>query len=82
MSDLEVRIDRTGRLLIPVAVRRVLALRPGATLLLQMREGGFELLTREAALQRARQLVRRHIPKGAKLTDGLLRERRREVDRD
>ena len=81
MESQSVRLDSAGRVLIPVAVRRALGLGTGSDLLLRMRDGGFELLTVPAAVRRAQQIVRKRVPKGRKLVDELLRDRRRESKR-
>jgi AbrB family looped-hinge helix DNA binding protein len=81
METFEVRIDRTGRVLIPVAVRRELGLAEGSRLLIRKHGDGFELLTVDSAVRRAQQLVRKRIPAGRSLVDELIRERRREAKR-
>ena len=81
MTSHTVRLDSTGRVLIPVAVRRALGLGAGSDLLLRLREGGFELMTVSAAVREAQRLVRKRVPTGRKLVDDLLRERRREAKR-
>ena len=81
MTSHTVRLDSTGRVLIPVAVRRALGLGAGSDLLLRLREGGVELMTVSAAVREAQRLVRKRVPTGRKLVDDLLRERRREAKR-
>ena len=81
MEPVTVKVEKSGRILIPAAIRRELHLLPGSELLLQVDETGLRLGTREQALTRVQQRLRKYIPKGRNLSEGLLLERRQEARR-
>ena len=82
MDTITVRIERSGRLLIPAVIRRKLNLKEGSEVLLRLDETGIQLSTREQALQRIRERLRRYIPEDRILSDELILERRAEADRE
>jgi AbrB family looped-hinge helix DNA binding protein len=81
MSEYVARVGRSGRLVIPAEVRRVLGLEPGTEVVLRVDEHGLHLQTRQQAVARAQALVRRHVAPKRKLVAELLAERRREAGR-
>lgn len=82
MEQLSVKLEESGRILIPAKIRRKLNLKAGSHLLVRVDETGLEISTREQALARARGRLRRYIPDGRNLSEELLRERREEVARE
>lgn len=81
MSEHVARIGKAGRLVIPVELRRALALEPGAEVVLTVDEAGLHLRSRRQALAHAQALVRRHVPAKRNLARELIAERRREAKR-
>ena len=81
MSEHVARMGRSGRLVIPAAVRAQLGLKPGTELVLRVDDDGLRLQTRTQAVARAQAIVRRRVPSGRKLAHELLEERRREARR-
>jgi len=81
MGEHVARMGRSGRLVIPAAVREELGLTPGTELVLRVDDEGLRLQTRAQAVARAQEIVRRHVPRGRKLARELLRERRLETRR-
>jgi AbrB family looped-hinge helix DNA binding protein len=79
MSEILVTIDETGRILIPAAYRRAMAISAGEKLILRLDNGTLRLLTRCQAVELAQLLVRPHVAEGRSLAQELLAERRREV---
>ncbi len=73
------KLNASGRVVIPAAVRKALDLRPGDELIMRVEDGELRLSTRRQALARARRLIRRHIPSDEDLTQSLLDDRRREA---
>jgi AbrB family looped-hinge helix DNA binding protein len=73
-------IDQGGRIVIPAEMRRALGLAPGDTV--EMRVDGEALRVRSlaGAVREAQAAVERRVPKGTRLVDELLSERRGEVD--
>ena len=80
MKQIAVRVEKTGRILIPVNIRRELKLVEGESeVLLNVDDTGIKITTRKQALDRIRAEIRRHLPAGISLADELLADRRREA---
>ena len=79
METISVRVERSGRILIPAAVRRQLNLKEGTEVILRVSETGIQMGTREQALARIRKRLRRYIPEGRLLSEELIQERRAEA---
>jgi bifunctional DNA-binding transcriptional regulator/antitoxin component of YhaV-PrlF toxin-antitoxin module len=62
---------------IPAEFRRQLDLQPGADVLLDVADGDLPIRPLRRAIERAKALVRRHVPEGVSLADELICERRR-----
>jgi len=71
-----------GRIVIPVAFRRVLNLQAGAELVLVPSGVELRLIPTAQAVKSAQALVRRHVRKGRSLAKELRAERRLEADRE
>ena len=71
-----------GRVVIPAAYRKALGVRPGDDLVLVLEGAQVRLLTPSEAIRSAQALVRRHVPKGRRLSAELLAERRREAEHE
>lgn len=76
------RIGAGGRLVIPAAYRQAMGVKEGDEVLMRLEDGEVRIYTRAQAIRRAQEIVRRHVPKGVSLVDELMRERRREVERE
>jgi len=74
-----VKIDKTGRILIPLKMRRELGFREGTELILRVEEGELRVHTREAALRRAKERLKRLKRPGESVVDEFLAERREEA---
>lgn len=75
------KLDAAGRIVIPAPLRSLLRLEEGDEVVLQLEPSGeVRLLTRAAALKRARDLYRRFAPEGESLADVLIAERRRDAE--
>ena len=77
-----VKIEKNGKILLPVIVRRLLNLREGdSDLLLRVDEAKKTITveTREQALARIRARLTRYIPEGTMLSEELLADRRAEA---
>jgi DNA-binding transcriptional regulator/RsmH inhibitor MraZ len=77
-----VTIDSDGRLQLPQLMMEAAGMRPGETVLVRFGDNRLELSTRAAALARTREEIRKYVPQGVSLVDDLVKERRREVDRE
>lgn len=81
MSEVKTKMGEGGRVVIPAAYRRTLGLKSGDDVILVLEEGEVRIMTPQRAVRRAQALVRRYVPKGRRLVDELLRERREETAR-
>lgn len=74
-------IREGGRLVIPSAYRKALGLKPGDEVLLSLEDGEIRVVSTRQAVARAQTLVRHYIPKGRKLSEELIKDRREEATR-
>ena len=79
-----VRIEKNGKILLPVTVRRILDLHGGSDLILNVDEANqlITLETRQRALSRIRKRLARYIPPDTLLSNELLADRREEAARE
>lgn len=76
------RIGKGGRVVIPVAFRRALGLVEGDAVVAVLEEDGVRLMSPAHALERARRILRGHVPEDRDLVQELLDERREEAARE
>jgi AbrB family looped-hinge helix DNA binding protein len=79
MEEYTVAIDTSGRVLIPAGVRARLGFKAGSKLVLECQEDGLFLRTRDQAIGRVHEIVRRYVPEGTSLVEELLADREREA---
>ena len=83
MDPQTARLDRSGRLVLPAAIRRELELREGDEVVFAAAEPGeVRLIPRRSAVRMAQALVRQSIPGERSLVDVLLSERSADAQRD
>ena len=83
METYTTRLEKSGRILIPAAVRRQLGLSEGSQVLVKVEEpGALQVTSRSQALARVREEIRKYIPTGQDLAGELIRDRRVEVERE
>src|ERR1039458_9914477 len=83
METYTTRLEKSGRILIPAAVRRQLGLSEGSQVLVKVEESGtLQVTSRSQALSKVREEIRRYIPAGQDLAGELIRDRRAEVERE
>ncbi|MBW4093823.1 MAG: AbrB/MazE/SpoVT family DNA-binding domain-containing protein [Proteobacteria bacterium] len=82
MTAQRARLAEGGRLVIPAEFRRELALRPGESLVLDIRDGELRVRSLRRAVERAQALVRPYVPAGASLSEELIDQRRADAARD
>jgi len=80
--EIRTKLNKNGRIVIPADYRRALGLKPGAELILTLREGEVRILTPASAVKHAQSLVRRYVPRGRSLSKELISERRLEAARE
>ena len=76
------RIEKSGRVMIPAVIRRQLNLKEGNEVLLRIDDTGIQMSTREQALARIQKRLRRYIPENRVLSEELIEERRAEAERE
>jgi len=76
------RITEGGRIVIPAEIRKLCKLEVGTEVVLTVENNHVTLMSEDAAIDEARALVRKYIPKGAKLSEELMAERRQEAARE
>jgi bifunctional DNA-binding transcriptional regulator/antitoxin component of YhaV-PrlF toxin-antitoxin module len=80
-----VKVEKNGKILLPVNVRRILNIHDGdSDLLLRIDEAkqSITIETRDQALARIRTRLARYIPEGTMLSEELLADRREEAARE
>ncbi|MDI6750259.1 MAG: AbrB/MazE/SpoVT family DNA-binding domain-containing protein [Rhodocyclaceae bacterium] len=73
---IQVKMSEGGRVVIPAEIRQALGLKVGEPVLFELKEGEAVITSRRAQLERARALVRQHVPANVSLVDELILERR------
>ncbi len=81
-ASARVRVDRMGRILIPVELRRKLGMQPGSEIVLRLENHELRLYTLEEAVRRAQEIVRRYVPPGVSLSEELIADRKAEAERE
>ncbi len=82
MEVQRVKIVDGGKLVIPASMRRELGLGTGDTVLVGIDDGELRVRSLPKAIERARAILRRHVPEGVDLSDELIADRRREAERE
>lgn len=77
-----VKIVDGGKLVIPASMRRQLGIATGDTVLVDVDNGELRVRSVTRAIERARAILRKHIPEGVGLADELIADRRREAERE
>jgi len=76
-------LEKSGRILIPVAVRRRLGLSEGSQVIVKVEESGaLRITSRSQALAGVRERIRKYIPAGRDLVEELIQDRRAEAESD
>lgn len=82
MEAQRVRIVEGGKLVIPASMRRELGISAGDTVMVDIDNGELRVRSLSKALERARAILRRHIPEGVNLADELSADRRSEAEHE
>lgn len=82
MTRVRAKVAEGGRIVIPAEFRRAMGLNVGDEVILDLEEGQLTLSTPRQAVKRAQELVRRYVPRGRRLADELIAERRTEAARE
>jgi AbrB family transcriptional regulator, stage V sporulation protein T len=83
MMTYTVKVEKSGRILIPAEVRRQMEIKEGeTTVILSVDETGIRVNTQKQALERVRAEVRKYVPAGSDIVGEFLAEKRAEVARE
>lgn len=83
METYALRLEKSGRILIPATVRRRLGLSERSQVIVKVEPSGtIEITSRSQALAKARQEIRKYIPDGRDLVDELIEDRRKEAEQE
>jgi AbrB family looped-hinge helix DNA binding protein len=75
-------VSENGRVVIPVAFRRMLGLNGGGPVMFVAQGEEVRITTKKQALERARRRIRRYVKPGISLADELIVERREAAKRE
>jgi len=70
------RVNENGRVVIPASFRKQLGIRVGDDVVLRLEGDELRITTLKRNIERAQQLVRKHVKAGTSLVDELIAERR------
>ncbi len=76
------KLDRAGRLFLPLKIRRELGLDEKSELLIRVEEGTIRIQTREAAIREVQQRLRKYKRRGRSIVDEFSAERLQEARRE
>lgn len=76
------KLDRAGRLFLPLKIRRELGLDENSEIVIQVENGGIRVHTREAALAEIQASLRKFKRPGRSVVDEFSKERREEARRE
>lgn len=82
MNRLWARLDRSGRVLLPAEFRKVLGLRPGDELIVELGEGELRVLGLSEAVRRLQRFVKERVRVDGLLSERLIAERRAEAKKE
>lgn len=82
MNEVHAKINENGRIVIPAAMREALGIVPGEEVVLRVEDDELRITTMRHRIERARELVRRHVKPGRSLVDELMAERRKAAQRE
>jgi hypothetical protein len=71
-----------GSLLLPKEIAKALDAGPGGVVMAKLKDDEFTLISADTAMNRIREIVRRHIPDNVSLVDTFLESRRAEAERE
>jgi AbrB family looped-hinge helix DNA binding protein len=82
MPDIRLRVNENGRIVLPVAFRKALNIRPGDQVLARLEGDEVRITTLRHRLERAQRHVRQFVKPGRSLADELIAERRAAAQRE
>jgi len=81
-QETRTRINENGRVVIPASFRKALGINAGDEVVLRIEDDELRISTLKRRIERAQQLVRRHVKPGTSLVNELVSERREAAKRE
>jgi AbrB family looped-hinge helix DNA binding protein len=81
-TTVKARVNEQGRIVIPVAVRREMDLKPGETVLMEIEDGVLRIESYRARIRRIQEEFKQYAKPGILASDELIAERREEARRE
>jgi AbrB family looped-hinge helix DNA binding protein len=78
-EEVHTRLNENGRLVIPASIRKALNLQPEAEVVLLVENGELRITTPQKRAERARQLFKKYVGEGVRLSEELIADRRKEA---
>ena len=75
MATYRAKVTEGGRVVIPAELRRQLGFQPGSEVVVGVMDGELRIRSVRQAIERAQELVRRHVGEGTSLADEVIGER-------
>jgi len=79
---IRMRVNESGRVVLPVAFRRALGIKPGDEVVGRVEGDERRITTLTRRIERAQRRIRRYVKPGTPLVDELIRERREGAKRE
>jgi AbrB family looped-hinge helix DNA binding protein len=77
--EVKKQISRSGRIVVPVQLRRALEIQAGDEIVMRLENGSIRMIPVRQAVNLAQKAVRKYIPLGASLVDALIQARQEEA---
>ena len=77
--ETRVQIDNGGRFVVPVNFRKALKIKAGDEIIVRLENDSIRLIPLQQAIQFAQNAVKRYVPEGESLVEGLIKMRREEA---
>ena len=74
--ETRVQIDNGGGIVLPANFRKALKIKAGDEILVRLENGSIRLIPLQPAIQFAQNAVKRYVPEGESLVEGLIKMRR------
>lgn len=79
IQEAHATLNESGRIVIPVSIRKLLGVQPGDEIILLVENDEVKLTTPRRRMERAQQLFEQYAGSGARLSDELVADRRKEA---
>jgi AbrB family looped-hinge helix DNA binding protein len=76
MTDVRLRVNENGRVVLPAAFRKALNIRPGDQVLARLEDDEVRITTLKHRIEQAQRHLRQFVKPGRSLADELIAERR------